>query len=166
MNISISRDGTEIGEWTEEEVRSFYQEGRLIDTDLYWMSGMSEWEPLSCLIRPVPPFPAKAIEVPPPFPLTISVKESKKIGIGRLEYVAWMAGWFVTAFVLAVFIDKDEVLVLGIVAIMILAAYRLKNIGYPGTYCIICLLPLANIVLFLACLFQAPNSARKKKPSK
>jgi hypothetical protein len=42
MNISISRDGVEIREWTEGEVREFYKEGRLIATDCYWKEGMSD----------------------------------------------------------------------------------------------------------------------------
>ena len=44
MNISISRDGAEIGEWTEERVCSLYKEGQLLPTDLYWKEGMAEWE--------------------------------------------------------------------------------------------------------------------------
>lgn len=59
MNISIIREGVEIGEWTEEEVRDFYREGRLLDTDFYWKEGMTEWTPLSGLIRPPPPFPSR-----------------------------------------------------------------------------------------------------------
>jgi len=66
VNISISRDGIEIGEWTEEEVRSFYKEGRLVDTDYFWRQGMTEWTPLSSLIRPAPPFPATSTLVAEP----------------------------------------------------------------------------------------------------
>jgi hypothetical protein len=62
VNISISRDGVEIGDWTEEEVRTFFNEGRLVGTDYYWREGMSEWCVLTTLIKPPPPFP------PPPFP--------------------------------------------------------------------------------------------------
>jgi WD40 repeat protein len=57
MKISISRSGQEIGEWPEGEIREFYREGRLVDTDLYWKQGMTEWAPLARLIRPPPPFP-------------------------------------------------------------------------------------------------------------
>lgn len=57
MNISISRDGAEIGEWTEEEVRVFYSEGRLVPTDLYWKEGMTQWESLASFIKPPPPLP-------------------------------------------------------------------------------------------------------------
>lgn len=62
--ISISRDGIEIGEWTETEVRGFYQEGRLVDTDCYWTEGMTQWTPLSRLIRPPPPFPSTSPKEP------------------------------------------------------------------------------------------------------
>jgi hypothetical protein len=73
MKISICRDGTEIGEWTEEEIRTFHKEGRLVDTDLYWTEGMSEWLPLAGFIRPPPAFPvtihASQHETLPPLPV-------------------------------------------------------------------------------------------------
>jgi hypothetical protein len=71
MNISIIRNGVEIGEWTEEEVREFYREGRLVDTDSYWREGMNEWTSLSRLIRPAPSFPTKSPPGSvPDFPMT------------------------------------------------------------------------------------------------
>jgi hypothetical protein len=57
MNITICRDGTEIGEWTDDEVRVFYGERRLVPTDLYWKEGMTQWESLAGFIKPPPPFP-------------------------------------------------------------------------------------------------------------
>jgi hypothetical protein len=79
MNVSISRDGVEIGEWAEEEVRSFFKEGRLVPTDFYWKEGMSEWKELGGFIKPPPPFPKRvtveaqedvpsAVVAPPPLP--------------------------------------------------------------------------------------------------
>jgi GYF domain 2 len=55
MNISISRDGVEIGEWTEEKVHSLFKEGQLLPTDYYWRVGMTEWAELSKMIPPSPP---------------------------------------------------------------------------------------------------------------
>jgi hypothetical protein len=72
MKISISRDGVEIGEWTEEEVRVFYSEGRLAAKDHYWKEGMTEWAPLAGFIKPPPPFPvphAIAVPIPTPEPM-------------------------------------------------------------------------------------------------
>lgn len=57
MNISISRDGVEIGEWTEEEVRALYKDGRLVATDFYWREGMSAWKELQTFVKPPPPAP-------------------------------------------------------------------------------------------------------------
>jgi hypothetical protein len=102
MNISVSRDGMEIGEWTEEEVRSFYAEGRLVATDCYWKEGMPEWASLASFIKPPPPFPASApppwfptppvpapsphstADIHPPFSWYDHIKNE---GIGRLAYV-------------------------------------------------------------------------------
>jgi type II secretion system protein G len=55
MNLSISRDGVEIGEWTEEEVRTLYSQGQLLPTDYYWKEGMAEWKELGTILKPPPP---------------------------------------------------------------------------------------------------------------
>jgi hypothetical protein len=55
MNISVSRDGQEIGEWTDEEVRTLYFQGSLLPTDHYWREGMAQWSTLSTFIKPPPP---------------------------------------------------------------------------------------------------------------
>lgn len=55
MNVSISRDGKELGEWPQEEVRSLYSKGKLLPTDHYWKEGMTEWAELSRMIKPPPP---------------------------------------------------------------------------------------------------------------
>jgi hypothetical protein len=60
MNVSISRDGVEIGEWPEEEVRAYFKEGRLLPTDYYWKEGMTEWSTLDKFIKPPPPASIKS----------------------------------------------------------------------------------------------------------
>ena len=54
MNLSISRDGAEIGIWTEEDVRNLYAQGQLMPTDYYWKEGMAEWKELGTLIKHSP----------------------------------------------------------------------------------------------------------------
>jgi hypothetical protein len=61
MNLSISRNGVEIGEWTEEEVRSLYTEGKLLPTDYYWKEGMTEWAELYKMIKPTPAVVSKPV---------------------------------------------------------------------------------------------------------
>jgi hypothetical protein len=55
MNVSISRNGIEIGEWREDQVRSLYKDGQLLPTDYYWKEGMTEWAELRRMIKPPPP---------------------------------------------------------------------------------------------------------------
>ena len=66
--LSIARDGQEIGEWTETQVRTFYQDGQLLGTDSYWHEGMAEWKPLRNLMKPSLPLPAQVVEEPTPAP--------------------------------------------------------------------------------------------------
>jgi hypothetical protein len=90
MNISISRDGTEIGEWTEEEIRIFHKEGRLVDTDLYWTEGMTEWRPLAGFLRPPPAFPVAAhtpkSETLPPLPVLPPPLVVQPIAISTIDF--------------------------------------------------------------------------------
>jgi hypothetical protein len=53
--ISISRDGIEAGEFTEEAVRRFYEDGIFRPTDQYWHEGMDGWAPLRTFIKPPTP---------------------------------------------------------------------------------------------------------------
>jgi hypothetical protein len=53
--ISVSRNGTELGEWSEDQIRNLYKEGQLLPTDHYWKEGMTEWAELSKMIKPPPP---------------------------------------------------------------------------------------------------------------
>ena len=55
MLISIARDGQEIGEWTDDQVRALSQDGQLLGTDYYWHEGMPAWLPLRSLLKPTPP---------------------------------------------------------------------------------------------------------------
>jgi hypothetical protein len=57
MNLSISRDGGEIGTWTDEQVIAFYKAGQLLPTDYYWHDGMTEWHQLGTFVKPPPPCP-------------------------------------------------------------------------------------------------------------
>lgn len=62
MNVSVSRDGVEIGNWRPEDVRSLYGAGRLLPTDFYWREGMTSWEPLKGFIKPPPPAAANSVQ--------------------------------------------------------------------------------------------------------
>ena len=52
LRISISREGQIIGDYTKEEIASFFDNGnlkteKLLPEDHYWMEGMIEWKPVS-----------------------------------------------------------------------------------------------------------------------
>jgi hypothetical protein len=63
--IHIARDGNQLGQFPESEVREGLLSGRFLPGDLAWKTGMSEWIPLSALglsdsSGPVPPAAAGA----------------------------------------------------------------------------------------------------------
>jgi len=55
MQYNVARDGTQLGQFSEAEVRSGLFEGRYLNTDLGWTEGMAEWKPLGELFAVVPP---------------------------------------------------------------------------------------------------------------
>lgn len=52
MHYLIARDGQQLGQFSEEEVRSGLFEGRYLATDVAWTEGMSDWRPLGELMGP------------------------------------------------------------------------------------------------------------------
>src|SRR5947209_7650538 len=45
--IHVNRGGTNLGTFSEDEVRKGLSEGRFLATDLGWREGMASWQPLS-----------------------------------------------------------------------------------------------------------------------
>jgi hypothetical protein len=60
VKLFISRDGVQLGSWTDTEVRHYFQTGNLIATDHYWHEGMSQWDTLGVFIAQ----PVSTITVP------------------------------------------------------------------------------------------------------
>jgi len=95
--ISITRDGIEIGEWPETEVRARYQQGDLAGTDFYWMPGMTVWAELSTFIKP--PHPVRL----PSLPSTPVSLEKPQASMKTL-YV----GYFVGAILFSIMLAGDN----------------------------------------------------------
>ncbi len=66
MDIYILRDGKEIGPLSEETTQTMLQDGSILPGDFAWCPGMSDWSPLSEVLKPapaaVPPAPPAAEE--------------------------------------------------------------------------------------------------------
>src|SRR4051794_34199787 len=64
--MHINRGGTNLGTFSEEEVRAGLRAGRFVGTDLGWREGMPAWKPLSQFAEFTADFAAAAPPVPPP----------------------------------------------------------------------------------------------------
>ncbi len=62
MNYHISRDGQQLGEFTEQQIRTGLADGSFKGNDLAWTEGMPDWQPLSVLF-------ATTSTMPPPIPV-------------------------------------------------------------------------------------------------
>jgi hypothetical protein len=47
MTVHVSRNGQEIGQYTQHDFNSLMQTGRLLPTDHFWVEGMDAWKSVS-----------------------------------------------------------------------------------------------------------------------
>ena len=107
MQISIARDGHEIGAWTEQEIRRLYRDGQLLPTDHYWREGMSQWEPLTGLCATPPPAPPQSAQ--PPIVPIVPAHASGKTSVKPSSAATW-AAWILPlalAFVVSFFLGSN-----------------------------------------------------------
>lgn len=64
MKIHLNRGGHSLGQFTPEEVRAGYSEGKFTASDLAWRDGMATWRPLGEVIDELAPAPEVG-DVPP-----------------------------------------------------------------------------------------------------
>jgi hypothetical protein len=62
----INRSGTNLGTFSEEDVRAGLRSGRFLGTDLGWRDGMATWESLAQVSEFAQDIPAAGAAVPPP----------------------------------------------------------------------------------------------------
>lgn len=66
MKIHLNRGGQSLGQFTSEEVRAGYKDGKFVGTDLAWRDGMEIWRPLSEVIDEIAPDTHEPGEAKPP----------------------------------------------------------------------------------------------------
>lgn len=100
--MHVNRGGTNLGTFSEEEVRAGLRAGRFVGTDLGWREGMPAWKPLSQFAEfatdfaaaapPVPPPPGGAPPVPDstvPTPVTAPVVPQTTPGVAAQSGLPW-----------------------------------------------------------------------------
>jgi hypothetical protein len=73
MKIHLNRAGQSLGQFTPEEVRAGFKDGKFNGADLAWRDGMPMWKPLAEVIDEIAPDEGATIErgaVVPPVPVT------------------------------------------------------------------------------------------------
>jgi hypothetical protein len=77
MAIKVARGGKVIGEFEAKEIPWRVQQGVLMETDYYWTEGMTDWKPLTELIKKP----------------TIVENKSSGYGLLNLLTLGLFAGW-------------------------------------------------------------------------
>ena len=78
MKVTISRDGVVIGIYQRKDIRAAVADVRLNSDDRYFMQGMSEWLPLSTLIKTLGGYIAEDESIPNDQRITTTAKRSWK----------------------------------------------------------------------------------------
>jgi hypothetical protein len=71
MKIHLNRGGQSLGQFTPEEVRTGYSEGKFTASDLAWREGMATWRPLGQVVDDLAPTPGPD-DLPPLPPVAAS----------------------------------------------------------------------------------------------
>lgn len=178
--ISISRDGKEIGEWNEDDIRSYYEEGRLVGSDLFWKQGMDCWEPLTALVftkKAAPPFPKSNFPAPAA-PAEVEKTVSPAPGIGRLHYFAGLVSTYAALYALGYIINTHLDLTpdqatnwkwifagLCYVSFCLLTQSRYRNAGYESgkawLHGIMTIIPIISLIIIVRGLAKPPENYSK-----
>lgn len=67
MNVHLNRSGQSLGQFTPEEVRAGFKEGKFNASDLAWRDGMPMWKPLGEVIDEIAPETGTETAKPPAF---------------------------------------------------------------------------------------------------
>ncbi|MGA1539550.1 MAG: YIP1 family protein [Chthoniobacterales bacterium] len=83
VKIHLNRGGQSLGQFTPEEVRAGYREGKFTGTDLAWRDGMPVWKPLAEVIDELAPEAASGADAPaPPVPAVVGIPWERRAEIG------------------------------------------------------------------------------------
>ena len=83
VKIHLNRGGQSLGQFTPEEVRAGYREGKFTGTDLAWRDGMPVWKPLAEVIDELAPEAASGADAhAPPVPAVVRIPWERRAEIG------------------------------------------------------------------------------------
>jgi hypothetical protein len=88
MQYLIARDGQQMGQFSDEEIRSGLFEGRYLPTDAVWTEGMDDWKPLGDVMGQGTTRVATPRKVDAPIPTAPEPKRSTGVAIAALVLVA------------------------------------------------------------------------------
>lgn len=101
--IFVTKDGQQYGPYSAIEVQQFLKTGQFDATDLGWVDGMSEWQPVGTLLEGSTPPPIPNSPPPPP-----KAPEGKKAGGCMKTLAALGLAFIVFTVIIAATSSEDE----------------------------------------------------------
>jgi len=169
----FSKDGKQYGPVGMEELRFVASQGQLHPRqDLVWKAGMEQWLPageIEGLFEKVVAAPEQAVTLAPPVNLEVPTDEEEAarelmahqtdwVGVTRIGYpiglvligvTMYLASKYLVPYAAPLIKDAPQALLaipgLAILALIVLTAKRLRNVGMSGWWFLGSLVPLLNL---------------------
>lgn len=170
------------GPLPRHEVEDMLTSGQILPSTLCWTEGMTGWQPVQSLLPPpaVPPPPAAVSEPAPSYnPYAPPQAQLEDVwnrpritksygGLRRLPYLGWSftSGVVQNLVMLAVGDDTGAFWLLllgGVILSFWLTGQRLKNMGSNPWWCLLTVVPVANIILGFRCLVNQEGYVETRK---
>jgi hypothetical protein len=88
MNIYLHKDGQQLGPFSESELRTHLSSGSINETDLAWVEGNSDWQPLSTILQPARP-PLMPVQPAVQPPTVVQVVTSQPLSHKGVSFAGW-----------------------------------------------------------------------------
>lgn len=88
MNIYLHKDGQQLGPFSELELREHLSNGSVNETDLAWVEGNSDWQPLSTILQTARP-PSMPVQPAIQPPTVVQVVTSQPLSHRGVSIAGW-----------------------------------------------------------------------------
>lgn len=173
-DIFVAQNGEQKGPFSLDKVQRMLAAGEITQDNLCWAEGMNDWQPLHTVLPAYYP----PVKVPASFDLPGSTptefnpyappqaslvsddgswQPSRSYGgIGRIVYAVLIFGWAIFQNIVLLSLKDDDsamvMTVIGVIVSLFIVSLRLQNIGVSRWWCLLGIVPIANLVIGLRCI--------------
>jgi len=158
----INKNGSQSGPLTEKEIQHKITNGELSTSDYCWTEGMQQWQTIENTIS-LTSNPYSPPNLSKDYPHAMATQIKHYGGIRRLPYVGIIIGLSLFQAIVTASDPSGVGILVLLFGCFFTVYYRLKNIGINPWWCLLMIVPIANILIGFRCLaFQEGYQDTKK----